>query len=150
MRTRLQDPPLISRLRKDTSLTFFSKIANMRCPECKTLQPISRMGKTNPHKGWNKFDAHQCNGCSSMIYLTGKGRNRRFFTRTVPVFFAGSFFGITLLSNVKGLSHTIAERTYSEPNFLGFLIICFFFIFLPLLALARFEEIKVLDTSNDH
>ncbi|MBI1492756.1 hypothetical protein [Halocynthiibacter styelae] len=58
--------------------------------------------------------------------------------------------GSALLSNVNGLSHTIAGRANSEPNFAGFLIICFFFILLPILALARFEEIKVLDTSNDH
>lgn len=150
MRTKLQDPPIISRLRKDVPLTFFSKIANLRCPTCKTLQPFGRMAKTNPHKSWNKFDAHLCNGCSANLYLTGKGRTRRFFTRRIPVFFGGALFGSALLSNVQGLSHTIAQRQHSEPNFFGFLMICFFFIYLPFLALERNEEIKILDTPNDH
>jgi len=150
MRTKRQDPPVISRLRKDISLTPFSKIANLRCPECNALQPMSRMSKTNPHKGWNKYDAHQCNGCGDLLYLTGKGRLIHLFTLTVPVCFIGFVGGFELISNIEWLSYYNEARSSREPNFPGGLIGVFCFLIIPALALMRFEEIKVLEISNAH
>ncbi len=146
-----QKPPRISKLGEGERPMLLSKLCGMRCPECKSLQVASRLGKTNPSRGWNKTEAHECGGCGSALYLTGEGRNRRFFFLNAPVFLLSALIGGEIVTKAKGLRHFHEARGHDEPNFLGFLILVAFFVFPCQFALGRFEKIAVFDdTQEDH
>lgn len=143
-----QHPARISRLRKGEGPMLFSKICGMRCPECRTLQAASWLIKTNPWRGWNKTEAHECDGCGANFYLTGKRRNLRFILVGTPLFFASIFVGFTIMNHLEGLHDFHVARGHNEPNFLGFLIVCFLFVFPCQLALSRFEKSQCLATKR--
>ncbi|MBO9478362.1 hypothetical protein J7382_12520 [Shimia sp. R11_0] len=128
---------------------LLSKICGMRCPECRTLQVASRLTKTNPWRGWNKTEAHKCDGCDANLYLTGKRRNLRFFLLGAPLFFTSAFVGFAIMNHLEGLHHFHETRGHKEPNFLGFLIVCFLFVYPSQLALARLENIAVFNNKKE-
>ncbi len=144
-----QFPSRISKLRKGERPMLLSKLCGMRCPECGNLQIATHLSKTNPWRGWNKLEAHECGGCGSALYLTGEGRNRRFFFLNAPVFLLSALIGGEIVTKAEGLHHFHEARGHDEPNFLGFLILIAFFVFPCQFALSRFEKIAVFDASKD-
>ncbi|WP_353314995.1 hypothetical protein [Shimia sp. NS0008-38b] len=104
------------------------------------------MSRTNPWRGWNKTEAHECDGCGALLfYLTGERRNRRFFLLGLPMLLLCATIGGELAVNAKGLHHFHEARGHVEPNFLGFLIICALFVVPGQLALGRFEKVEIFD-----
>jgi len=144
-----QFPSRISKLGKGERPMLLSKLCGMRCPECGNLQVTSRLSKTNPWRGWNKTEAHECGACGSALYLTGEGRNRRFFFLNAPVFLLSALIGAEIVKKAEGLYHFHEARGHDEPNFLGFLILVALFVFPCQLALSRFEKIAVFDDTPE-
>ncbi len=88
-----------------------------------------------------------CGGCGKLLYLTGKGRFRRFFLLVLPVFWGVNMLGHSVLSRVYGLNIYREARGGYEPNFFGFLLICLM-IWFTVSLLYRFEIVGVA-TSED-
>lgn len=141
---RTEDGQPISRLEPTQKPLFLSKISGVRCPNCSTLQPIYHMGRTNPHKGWNKIAAHECSTCKSWLYFDGKGRYRRFFLLGAPLFLLSSCLGTEVVTHTDGLHYFHEARGHEEGNFLGFLVTILLFVIPTMFFLSRFEHIQVL------
>ena len=122
---------------------LLSRIANLRCQNCKTVQPVSMMFRTNPYSGWNKIDAVRCQDCSTLLYLTGTGRNRRFFTIAVPAILLALVIGCLAISPFNNLHAPSDGPNAGEPNFFGGLLLIIFFIVPTMYATSRFEEIAI-------
>ncbi|MEQ6202323.1 hypothetical protein ABMC88_04645 [Sulfitobacter sp. HNIBRBA2951] len=146
MRTDEGQP--ISRLAAGQKPLILSKIAGVRCPTCNALQPIYRMNRTNPHKGWNKVAAHECSSCKSWLYFDGKGRYRRFFLIGAPLFLLSAGIGAEAVTHIDGLHHFHEARGGSEGNFLGFLVTVFLFVIPTVFFTSRFESVQTLEKNG--
>ncbi|MDA7419685.1 hypothetical protein [Tritonibacter multivorans] len=101
------------------------------------------MFRTNPYRGWNKIDAVRCQECGTLHYLTGKGRNRRFFTVVTPMILAALGLGSFTIAPFDGLHWPNDGPNASAPNLLDGLILVFFFLVPALVATNRFEDIAI-------
>jgi hypothetical protein len=101
------------------------------------------MCRTNPYRGWNKIDAVRCQECGTLDYLTGKGRNRRFFTVVSPMVLVALVLGDLAISLFDGLHVPDNETNTRKPNLLGGLILVFVFVVPVLFATNRFEDIAI-------
>lgn len=144
MSRTVHKPPRLSSVQKGSSPTRWSKFVGIRCPSCKRVQPPNLIAKTNPSKGYNKFDFHICGGCGNWLYLKGGiGRYIRFFLLVMPSVVIISLGMGGLVSQVEVLSTYRPARGGDEPNFLGFLILCAT-MFLAISWFSRFETVGLV------
>ncbi len=145
---RTDDGQPISRLTASQKPLILSKIAGVRCPNCSALQPIYHMDRTNPHRGWNRFSAHECSSCKNWLYFDGKGRYRRFFLIVAPLFFLSAGLGAEVVTHIDGLHHLHESSGSEEGNFLGFLVTVFLFIIPTVFFTSRFESVQTLEKNG--
>ncbi len=146
MRSKPREPFNISEPGRNYRPGFWSKLCGMRCPECNVLQPTSLLCRTNPHRGWNKYDFVQCSNCSALLFLPGTSRNRRFFLVIVPTSLA---IIISMSFLFKMLSWEVSSGPNSgEPTFGGFILLVTV-LFLTISAISgRLEKISTAEQGD--
>ncbi|WP_238364075.1 hypothetical protein [Mesobacterium pallidum] len=103
--------------------------------------------RTNPYRGWNKSDFHSCHACGAFLYCTGRGRFRRFFAVTVPVFFA-VIIVTSFLLEALGMTVETGPKP-GEPTFIGGLLMVATLILVVNSIQGRLEDIAATDPLPD-
>lgn len=141
MRSKPREPYNISEPEYNYRPGFWAKLCGMQCPDCKSLQPPSLLCRTNPHRGWNKYDFLQCDGCDALLFLTGSGRNRRFFLVIIPTILAVS---IAMSFLFLALNWEVASGPNKGEPTLGAGLLMIVTLFFTIVALSgRLEKISV-------
>lgn len=130
-----------SRPDKTARLSLASRLAQIRCPLCNTLQPLRQIMGTNPHSGQQWADAHACAGCDTPLRLTGEGRLKRFFLLMAPTFLISAAIGFWLVIKIDALSTFNEGRGHIEPNLIGLLLVIALVITPAQITLLRFEKV---------
>jgi hypothetical protein len=113
----------------------------MTCPGCKRIQSPKALFQTNPLRGWNKADFHMCGTCGHHLYLTGKGRNKRFFLVQMPLFLT-LLIGLSFLFAALGWNVTEGPNA-GEPTLPAGLLMCAVLFTCLAVCNARLEEIAL-------
>ena len=142
MRSKPREPYLISKPGQTYRPGFWARLHGMRCPNCKLLQPPLNLLRTNPWRGFNKFDFLQCGKCNQLLFISGYRRFPIFFFIAPPLFFGIPIGFGSLLSKWN-----IAD-TLNDTSFLGFLLIMAMTTIVMSAVIGRLENVKTSKSSN--
>ncbi len=122
-------------------ITFYSHIANMRCPTCDQLQSVFQVFRTNEARPsiWGPLPFLECNMCARKLRIANYNKTLHFLL-VVPVFLGSAAFGMFVFSYLG-----LFERAGSEgPNFVGFVLVFALFVVPAVLLCARLLKVEVL------
>ena len=137
---------LISKLDQGDKLYFPSKIAGVRCPNCKALQPISRMNKVNARRGWITYDAHECAGCNGLLFYQRGVKSYLFgIIIALPLLIISAIIGFKVLAGIDSYFgyHLFFNKLGETTPWMIVLPVILFSI-PTMLFLTRFEPVKIV------
>lgn len=88
-----------------------------------------------------------CGSCGCYLFLSGRSRNRRFFTIIAPL-----WLGMIIISSfvVEALGATVATGPHqSEPTFAAGLFMIFALFVASIAVSGRLEEVLAIDPPKD-